>query len=656
MALAGVVSIGGALLVDATLREHRISMERERVARVAGPTAEALRAAVERRVALLEGLRSFVNSRTSRAVLDDEFQVYAQGLIASATGVRALQMVEDGRIVATWPIAGNEAALGYDLLSDPRPVMSGDLRRALESNRVVITGPIKLVQGGEGLLVRERLAPRPGFPQLVAIILDVPEVVRDAGLPDPRTGLKLEVRDRAGLWFGGDPEGSAVEPETLSVRVPDGNWTVLAAPADGWGAAIAPQMAGTRGAAVSVIAALLLLGYLLGERVDRAAREAQDSRAQLGVALRAARMGTWEWEITRDQLRWSDGAAQVLGRPRAEVDGTGTDFISHVHAEDRDFVLRCLQEVLASDRLDYLLEYRVNNVGDAERWVFAMGEIERATNGRAVRARGVISDSTGRRALEARVRHTERLETMGTLAGGVAHDFNNLLTAMISFAELAVDELTAAGDAPAVVSAREDLQELLAVAARASALTGQILAFSRRANTVAPGALDAAQVVRELAPMLRRILGTHISLEVEIAEGPQVIWMDSGQLTQVLLNLITNARDATTGSGRVIIRVAPVGAAIAAEERVPADWVRVEVEDTGRGMDAATQERIFEPYFTTKESAQGTGLGLAVLMGALKSAGGEIRVKSEVGRGSRFRIMLPPSEPPRVGVMVSTVG
>jgi two-component system cell cycle sensor histidine kinase/response regulator CckA len=172
---------------------------------------------------------------------------------------------------------------------------------------------------------------------------------------------------------------------------------------------------------------------------------------------------------------------------------------------------------------------------------------------------------------------------------------------------------------------------------------------------VAPGALDAAQVVRELAPMLRRILGTNIALDLEIAEGPQTIWMDSGQLTQVLLNLVTNARDATTGAGRVIIRVSSVGPAIAAEELVPADWVRLEVEDTGHGMDAATQERIFEPYFTTKQSAQGTGLGLAVLMGALKSAGGEVRVKSEVGRGSRFRIMLPPSEPPRIGVMASSV-
>jgi signal transduction histidine kinase len=565
-------------------------------------------------------------------------------------------MVENGRIVATWPIAGNEAALGYNLMADPRPVMTDDIRRALAADRVVITGPINLVQGGEGLLVRERLVQRAGFPQLVAIILDVPEVVRDAGLPDPRTGLKLEVRDRAGLWFGGDAEGSAVAPESLSVRVPDGNWTLLAAPADGWEAAIAPQMRGSRGAAVSIVAALMLLGFLLGERVDRSAREAQDSRAQLGVALRAARMGTWEWDITRDRLKWSDGAAQVLGRHPDEVSGSGADFISHVHADDRDFVLRCLQEVLASDRLDYLLEYRVNNVGDAERWVFAMGEIERATNGRAVRARGVISDSTGRRALEARVRHTERLETMGTLAGGVAHDFNNLLTAMISFAELALEELDGAGDSAGVVSAREDLHELLAVAGRASALTGQILAFSRRANTVAPGALDAAQLVRELAPMLRRILGTNITLELEIADGPQMIWMDSGQLTQVLLNLVTNARDATTGAGRVTIRVSAVGPTIAAEELVPGDWIRVEVEDTGHGMDAATQERIFEPYFTTKRSAQGTGLGLAVLMGALKSAGGEVRVQSEVGRGSRFRIMLPPSEPPRVGVLAASAG
>ncbi len=654
--LAGLVATLGAIAVDVTLRRYRLTEERARVARVAAPTAEALRAAVDRRVALLEGMRSFVNSRGSRAFLDAEFRVFSQGLVASATGVRALQLVENGRIVATWPIVGNEAALGYDLLSDPRPVLARDVQRALEDSFVVITGPIKLVQGGDGLLVRKRVTPRSGFPQLVAIILDVPEVVRDAGLPDLRTGLKLEVRDRGGNWFGGDPENSAVEPETLSVRVPDGNWTLLAAPVEGWNAAIASQMANSRSAAISIIAALMLVGYLLGERVDRAAREAQDSRAQLGVALRAARMGTWDWDITRNVLQWSEGAAEVLGRRREEVNGSGIDFLSHVHPEDREFVMRCLDEVLASDRHDYLLEYRVTGTSGNERWVFAMGEIERAPNGRAVRAHGVISDSTGRRALEARVRHTERLETMGTLAGGVAHDFKNLLTAITSFAELAIEELGDAGDGAAVVAAREDLLELLAVAARASALTGQILAFSRRANTVAPGALDSAQLVRELAPMLRRILGKQIALELEIADGPQTIWMDSGQLTQVLLNLVTNARDATEGSGRVTIRVAPVGATIGAEEMVSADWVRLEVEDTGHGMDAATQERIFEPYFTTKGSAQGTGLGLAVLMGAMKSAGGEVRVQSEVGRGSRFRIMLPPSEPTRVGVRALSMG
>ena len=647
--LAGVVGLVAVVAMDAVIRRYLVEEERERVAQVAAPTAEALRAAVLRRVSLLEGLRSFANSRQTRAALNAEFAVFSQGLIAAASGVRALQLVEDGTIVATWPVRGNEAALGYDLIADPRPILGADVRRVAEDTGFVITGPIALVQGGNGLLVRKRLESRAGFPQSVAIILDVPSLVRDAGLPDPRTGLMLEVRDRRGAWFGGDAEDAAVEPVSLTVRVPDGNWTLLASPAGGWSEAVAPRLFSVRTTFVAVVLALMLVGYLLGDRQDRVTRQAQDWRSQLGVALRAARMGTWDWDIAKDELRWSEAAAEVLSRRVEELDGPAAKFMSHVHPDDRDFVVRCLQEVLASDRLDYLLEYRVSMADSAERWVFAMGEIERAPNGRAVRARGVISDSTGRRELEARVRHTERLETMGTLAGGVAHDFNNLLTAMISFAQLALEELEQAGTEPHVVAAREDLSEMLRVTSRATALTGQILAFSRRATTMAPRELDAAHAVRDLAPMLRRILGLNIGLEMEVADGEQKVWIDPGQLTQMLLNLVTNARDATVGEGKVIIRVLPVGDVVAVQERIPADWVRIEVQDSGRGMDEATRARIFEPYFTTKESAHGTGLGLAVLMGAVKSAGGDVRVLSELGKGSCFRIMLPSRAPVRIG-------
>jgi signal transduction histidine kinase len=626
---------------------HRVLLrdERERVARVAGPTSEALRAAVERRVALLEGLRSFAESRPSRAALDAEFSVFAQGLTASASGVRALQFVEGGRIVATWPLLGNEAALGYDLLADPRPTIPADVRRALTTREVVVTGPIALVQGGEGLLVRERIAPRAGFPQLAAIILDVPALVREAGIPDPRTGLRLEVRDRGGDWFGGDAQGLAVAPETLVVRVPDGDWTLLAAPLEGWNAAIAAPMRLAVVNGTAIIVALGLLGYLLGARQDRLAKEAQDWRAQLSVALRAARMGTWDWDIVGDQLRWSDSAAAVLGRAPGELDGPGARFMATVHPNDREFVFGCLQEVLASNRLDYLLEYRVVLPDGGDRWVFAMGEFDRGPDGRATRARGVISDATDRRELEARVRHTERLETMGTLAGGVAHDFNNLLGAVMSFSELALEQLEDAGDDPRIASARDDIREVLGVVTRAAGLTGQILAFSRKTSTVDPQRLDAAEAVLDLRPMLERILGKPGALDMEREPGAHPVWMDHGQFTQVVLNLVTNARDAVADGGTVTISVGRVGERLAAAERIPADWVRLEVEDTGRGMDEATLAHIFEPYFTTKESTRGTGLGLAVLMGAVKRAGGEVRVRSAPGKGSTFRVFLPPFDP-----------
>lgn len=229
-AAAFVVTLLAALLFDRWYGRHLEAESRIAVQRSMGPAASALRAAVARRVSQLNGLHSFVEAQPSRARLDASFQTFAGGVAGTTAGVRTLQLVQNGVIVATWPLAGNERALGYNLLADPRPEVPDGVRRSLATDSIVITGPIALVQGGEGLLVRKRLTPRAGFPDLVAVILDVPSIVAEAGIPDRRTGLLLEVRDRAGHWFGGDTLTTDAAPESLVVKVPDGDWTLLGAP------------------------------------------------------------------------------------------------------------------------------------------------------------------------------------------------------------------------------------------------------------------------------------------------------------------------------------------------------------------------------------------------------------------------------------------
>lgn len=635
------VAVLAAVAFDVWYGQRVEAEVRADVGRRAAPLAAALGAATDRRIALLEGLRSFTETQRTRAALDEGFPVFAQGIVAGTGGIRALQLVDGGRIVSTWPVVGNERAVGYDLYSDVRPVIAGDVRRALTARDVVITGPIALVQGGNGLLVRRRLSTRPGFPEIATIVLDVPAIVKDAGIPDGRSGLVLEVLDREQRWFGGDPEGSAVAPESLQVDVPDGDWTLLAAPREGWQAVVSPRLVVSRLGSVGFVLAITLVGLMIGARQERLTRRVAARESSLGIALRAGRMGSWVFDISRDRLEFDADAAAILGRSTDELNGPVERSFQCVHVEDAGFVQRVFTELLASDRTEYMLEYRVVLPDGSTRWVLTIGELRRGADGKPLRIEGVISDASHRREMEARLRHSERIETVGTVAGGVAHDFNNLLTAMVSFIELSLEQLRPGASDVQVAAARADLKEALRVAGRASGLTGQLLAFSRR-SSAEPRRVDLGLALRDLTPMLRRLLENNISLEASAAPGLPPVWIEPGQLTQLMLNLVINARDAITTQGEILVSASLVGPGEAPAGAPAGTWVMLEVRDSGVGMSDAVRGRVFEPYFTTKASAQGTGLGLAVVTGAVRAAGGHVAVESVEGKGSCFRVFLPP--------------
>ncbi len=604
--------------------------------------AEAIHGAIERRIRLLAGLRTFAQSRRSRAQLDEEFALFAEGTLIGVEGVRALQFVEGGRIVATWPLQGNEAALGYDLLSDPRPALGGDVRRALATGQLTVTGPVALVQGGTGLLIRQRIATRSGFPDLAAIVLDVPALVREAGIPSAGSGLRLEVLDRERRWFAGDPAGSAADPESLLITIEDGDWTLLGAPAAGWGALTAEPALAFRIAAGTTVLALGLLGFLIGTRERELAEAAAVAGSTRDLALRVGRMGTWAWDVRTNTVNWSEAAMRVLGFGAGDDPDPIARFFDRVHPEDRDAVRRVIASTAKGERDEYTIEYRIRHGEDSYRWVMALGQLERDANGAPLRLEGVLWDGTERRMLEDRVRQVDRLEALGQLASGVAHDFNNLLAAISGFAELARDRAGAFGDVPAAQEIRQDLDELLAVTDRGSAITKQLLAFSRRAP-VKPRPMDLSEAVREVAPMLGRLLTSRVDLRTDLSDRLPKVMMDPGQFTQVLMNLLVNARDAMPDGGRVDVttKALPAGDREVPPSLADTPCVLLEVADTGTGMSEAVRRRIFEPFFTTKEQGKGTGLGLPVVLAAIETAGGVLTVESEPGRGSVFRAYLP---------------
>jgi PAS domain S-box-containing protein len=249
-----------------------------------------------------------------------------------------------------------------------------------------------------------------------------------------------------------------------------------------------------------------------------------------------------------------------------------------------------------------------------------------------------IRDLTEARRLEEQLLQTQKMDSVGRLAGGIAHDFNNLLTAISGFAELALGH---PGIAPEV---EKDLKQIQVAASRAAELTGQLLAFSRR-QVMQPIALDLGEALHELSPMLQRLLGEDIRLNVSADPGLGNVLADPGQVSQVIVNLAVNARDAMPAGGRLTFEAANVELdaeyAQGHAEVLPGPYVVLSVTDTGSGMDEATRARLFEPFFTTKEQGKGTGLGLATAYGIVRQSGGHIWVYSEQGRGTVFKVYLP---------------
>ena len=239
---------------------------------------------------------------------------------------------------------------------------------------------------------------------------------------------------------------------------------------------------------------------------------------------------------------------------------------------------------------------------------------------------------------EDQLRQAQKLEAVGRLAGGVAHDFNNILSAILSYAAFVLEALRE--DDPV----REDVVEIRDAGERAAALTRQLLAFSRH-QVLEVTVLDLNEIVHGVERMLRRTLGEDIQLRLVMEEHLGRVSSDRGQIEQVILNLVVNARDAMPRGGRLTIETANVDFSdVQAAERLGAragPHVMLSVSDTGIGMDKETQARVFEPFFTTKERGKGTGLGLSTAFGIVKQSGGTLWLYSEVGEGTTFKVYLP---------------
>lgn len=255
--------------------------------------------------------------------------------------------------------------------------------------------------------------------------------------------------------------------------------------------------------------------------------------------------------------------------------------------------------------------------------------------GRLAEFQSVGRDTTEQKQLERQLYQSQKMETLGRLAGGVAHDFNNLLTVIIGCCEMLTTERRRTHLPP-----HPQVEEINKAADRATALTRQLLAVSRR-HVAQPTVLDLNQVVRQTQEMLVRLISEQVELRVELEDDLALIKADRAQIEQILVNLVVNARDAMPGGGKLMVTTASdeAGASLGGQR-----YAELVVSDTGTGMDPSIRDKIFDPFFTTKEAGQGTGLGLSIVDSLVKQSRGSIELDTELGRGTRFRIRLPVTE------------
>ncbi len=563
--LTAAVAVTGVLLAvgigaDLWTRSRLIERQREDIEIRLAPYSNSLVIGLTRRLERLGGLKGFVERAKTLADVNRNFPLLAEGLLRGASGVRALELLHDGKVQWVYPLKGNEKAMNLDLLRDPREEVRADVHRMEATDRIVIGGPDRLAQGGVGLVARQRLKPGdPSLPDAAAVVVDVDSLLAVAGLLHGVTGLDVRLLDRSGMPMGSVVGAAPVNPVHVDVATPDGTFRLVAAPTGGWNVTVAASLLVFRAAGLLIILLFAGVVYLLVGR-----------HARLTAAVRER---TRELQLANDEL-----AREVQVRLDAES------------------ALRRQEEQLL---------------------------------------------------------HAQKMEAVGTLAGGIAHDFNNVLTAIIGFGGLALDRTNdfaaAHGESEELSGIRHDVEEVLRASQHAAVVTNQLLAFSRK-QVARPEALRLQSVVLDIEGLLQRLIGARVRLETRMAADLPNVFVDRGQLTQVIVNLAVNARDAMPDGGLISIDATPErvrAGSWRAERGVPlGDYVEITFEDTGHGMSPDVLARVFEPFYTTKGLGKGTGLGLSTVYGIVGRMGGRVLVDSEEGKGTTFRVLLPQHHEP----------
>ncbi len=366
-------------------------------------------------------------------------------------------------------------------------------------------------------------------------------------------------------------------------------------------------------------------------------KRAAEASARLAAIVESSADAIISKALDGTILSWNAAAERMYGYSAAEM--VGGSIYGVVPEELADEERGILERVSRGETVSHYETVRRRRDGSTVEISLSISPI-RDASGNVVAASSIQRDVTEQKEAEESARQTAKMEAIGALAGGLAHDFNNQLHALSGFAHFV------ARDPGLGAGGRQDLLEIQKTTERMASLTRQLLAFARQ-QVLSPESLDLNTAVEDTRPMLQRLIGSNMDIRMELAQGPKWVRVDRAQLVQILLNLMINARDAMPAGGRLVIRTETLEASphhvfdrlgMAVE---PGAYAALTVVDSGEGIRPEHLPHIFEPFYTTKEVGQGTGLGLATVEGIVSQSGGHIQVQSAVGKGTAIRILLP---------------
>jgi PAS domain S-box-containing protein len=375
------------------------------------------------------------------------------------------------------------------------------------------------------------------------------------------------------------------------------------------------------------------LNAQLGKRLEELEQQKSLMNAVIG--------GTTDSIFVKDTagryLMANNEVTRVFGKPLEEIIGRDD---THFFPVDEANLLISGDRDIMNMAGPVTREEHITTVDGRRTFMATKGPI-RDAQGKVIGLFGISRDITESRNMAEQLRQSQKMEAVGRLAGGIAHDFNNLMTVITGYSDLLLNQLDEKS------KPRREVEEIKLAGERATALTRQLLAFSRR-QVLQPKVLDLNEVVSSLENMLRRLIGEDVEFRTVLGTGLWSVKADPGQMEQVLVNLVVNARDAMPGGGKLAIETSNVFLDESySRSHLPVQigpYVVLAISDTGVGMDEATASQVFEPFFTTKERGKGTGLGLSTVYGIVKQSGGFIWLYSELGKGSTFKVYLPRSE------------